>query len=257
MNGNYNPLEEESFLESSSNNGNDFAANLKTIDDIFVRHILKRDVSTWSTPDDNKQPDNLFEPDPQPKLKRRAQSTGALNLKKKKKFGELKHESEHLDFAMNAYDVPRPDFSQKTREELEAEVNMFNEELRKKAAELGLAMEGSNIDLTMKKRREKWSAEEMNTLWGAISLYGNNWTAISKIVPGRNYFQVKDKGRRELCGRGWETGRKKSEGVEAMLHAQAIAQSQLQQYFHDRGEISPKPKDEVDASWRIKEETRN
>lgn len=119
----------------------------------------------------------------------------------------------------------------RTREQLEYEVNRFNVELEKRKAELGLG-ESSHLDLSsMKKRREKWSANEMGTLWGAISLHGNNWTAISKIVPGRNYFQVKDKGRRELCGRGWETGRKKSEGSEAMLHAQAIAQIELQKFF--------------------------
>lgn len=72
------------------------------------------------------------------------------------------------------------------------------------------------------KPREKWSNLEMYRLWNAVSIYGNNWTAVSKHVHTRNYFQIKDKGRRELCSRGWETGRNKEDGENARKQAQII-----------------------------------
>lgn len=207
------------------------------INEVFIRELFKREASF------NLAPSSAPAPIPEvdgnvhrPKRKRPATSSSlpskSIRSDEEAEFKLKPDDSEDPDTTpFLTFKDMKNDIRSKTREQLEHEVNRFNQELEVRKAELGLG-ESSHLDLsTMKKRREKWSPDEMGTLWGAISLHGNNWTAISKIVPGRNYFQVKDKGRRELCGRGWETGRKKSEGSEAMLHAQAIAQMELQSYF--------------------------
>lgn len=128
---------------------------------------------------------------------------------------------------------------QKSRQQIQWEVNAFNDYLHRSGRTPAIV----ETEVEMKKSREKWSEDEMRTLWSAISLHGNNWTNISKLVPGRNYFQVKDKGRRELSGRGWETGRKKREGSEALLHAQVIAQTELQLHYMQKEQKETMSKD--------------
>lgn len=216
---------------------------LDDINEVFVRELLKREASFNASSSTAQAPISL-EPTGIPRQNRKRQAcdnfASDMPVKSLRSQAHVQPNSE-TRFSLQddvdttpffaAFKEAKDDLRSKTRAELEDEVRRFNEELETRKAELGLA-ESSQRDLaSMKKRREKWSSEEMGTLWGAISLHGNNWTAISKIVPGRNYFQVKDKGRRELCGRGWETGRKKSEGSEAMLHAQWIAQMELQAFF--------------------------
>ena len=242
----YSHAEQHNYNQPQPHPYNPHDSALEDISDVFIRELFRREATFHSSTVPMTVPDmdnNLYRSSSSSSAKRKRQDTinvsysSSLSTQTGSGGGEgvetatAKSEDIADTTPFFTFKDVKDDIRSKTREELEFEVNRFNAELEKRKAELGLG-ESSHLDLSsMKKRREKWSPDEMGTLWGAISLHGNNWTAISKIVPGRNYFQVKDKGRRELCGRGWETGRKKSEGTEAMLHAQAIAQIELQKFF--------------------------
>ena len=84
-----------------------------------------------------------------------------------------------------------------------------------------------SADLANKRRRTKWHDEDTQTLWEGIMRYGNNWSEIKNMLPGRTYYQVKDKGRRLLHHKGWKTGRSKNDACGAGEYAKNIAKSML------------------------------
>ena len=82
-------------------------------------------------------------------------------------------------------------------------------------------------DAANKRRRTKWHDDDTKTLWEGILRYGNNWSEIKNMLPGRTYYQVKDKGRRLLHHKGWKTGRSKNDACGAGEYAKNIAKSML------------------------------
>lgn len=78
-----------------------------------------------------------------------------------------------------------------------------------------------------KQRRTRWLSTELETLWKGILLHGNRWYEVKNKLPGRTYYQVKDKGRRLLYTHGWKTGRLKNDNNGAYEDAKAIARLML------------------------------
>jgi len=96
----------------------------------------------------------------------------------------------------------------------------------------GLGKEWEN-DLTVttpvttvsdKQKRSRWTEAEIRALWKGIEEFGNTWRAIrEKYLPGRTYYQTKDKGRRLLAARGWVSSQERKESRESFESAQKLA----------------------------------
>ena len=86
---------------------------------------------------------------------------------------------------------------------------------------------GLNDKQKSKQRRTRWLSTELETLWKGILLHGNRWYEVKNNLPGRTYYQVKDKGRRLLYMHGWKTGRLKNDNNGAYEDAKAIAREML------------------------------
>jgi len=73
-------------------------------------------------------------------------------------------------------------------------------------------------------KRTRWTNEEILAIWAGVEKYGNNWKQINKeYVPKRKYHQVKDKGRRLLVVKGWETDNRDCEGASRQAKTIATA----------------------------------
>lgn len=74
-----------------------------------------------------------------------------------------------------------------------------------------------------KQKRTKWTSNDLAILWESISVHGNEWQKVKTSLTGRTYHQVKDKGKRLLHEKGWETGRSKIQNDLACERAKIIA----------------------------------
>lgn len=85
----------------------------------------------------------------------------------------------------------------------------------------------SSSDLAARKKRVKWTEDELIVLWKGIARFGNEWREVQKMISDRSYPQVKDKGRRLLQHKKWTTGKTKRDTDEARKAAKNIAKEVL------------------------------
>lgn len=89
-----------------------------------------------------------------------------------------------------------------------------------------------------RKKRKKWSNEELKLLWTGILQHGNDWKYVAKYLTERNYSQVKDKGRRLLQEKEWISGRKVQIVSDAKQSAKTIAfRVLMEDYVIDKKDI--------------------
>lgn len=100
----------------------------------------------------------------------------------------------------------------------------FLNDLSSKECEVGsICLEDQLARKQNRKKRMKWSHEELSRLWSGIALYGNEWREVQRYVACRSYPQVKDKGRRLLQQENWKTGKTKKDTDVAKRTAKTIA----------------------------------